>query len=451
MEDTIFALSTPFMQGGIAIIRMSGPLAKQTLEHIFRGKKSGLITRRLSFGTIFDGDNAIDEVMAVFLPAPYTYTREDMAEIQCHGGPAVIEAILQVLSRAPGLRPAAPGEFTRRAFENGRIDLSEAEAVMDIISAQSQSAARASLHQLQGSVSRKIRDIIIKLTDTIAAAEAVMDYPEDDWELEAVEDALVGLEQVQKEIARMRASYQGGRIAKNGVRCAIVGRPNVGKSSLLNAAAGFERAIVDAQAGTTRDVLEEPVSIDGTLIRLFDTAGLRPEATGVERRGMDLGLKNLWAADVALLVLDASQPITDADKRAVEEVGEIPCVTALNKSDLPPCLTREQVQAMLPTATVISCSAKMGDHIQDILRAVIQKSGGGLVENDAITNARHAEALRRAEESVEKTIQATREGMPFDVAAVDARAALHALGEITGDQVDEDVIDSIFANFCLGK
>ena len=455
MNDTLFAPATPPGMGGIAIIRISGPQALAALTHCFVPKRGGtLVPRRLTYGTIQNEQGEwIDEAMVAFLPAPHTYTCEDVAEIQCHGNPSLVNAILFMLSQLPlGLRPAQPGEFTRRAFENGRLDLSEAEAVMDIIGAQGTASARASLAQLRGSISAQIRPWIEQLTQAVAAIEAGIDFPEDDWEEEANEQGFTQIQSVYSGIDRLLQTYRGGRIVRNGLRCAIVGKPNVGKSSLFNAAAGFERALVSQEAGTTRDVVEECISIDGIAIRLFDTAGLRLQAQGLEQRGMELGKQQIEMADVALLVLDASAPLDADDRLAMEQLGEVPCLIALNKGDLPPVLSREDAYAFYPQALgVYSCCAAEGQGVVELFRAALKAVGAEESQQTVLTNARHAEALTRAKRLLFSALEARQAGVPPDVAAMDAREALQALGEITGQTLSQEVIHTIFSTFCVGK
>lgn len=453
LEQTIFALATPQGRGGIAVIRISGPMARAVLEAVFDTKAS-IRPRMLHYGHIRNQDGAmLDEAMAVYMPAPHTYTREDVVELQLHGSLAVVHDVLQLLCELPlGLRPAQPGEFTRRAFENGRIDLSQAEAVMELIGAESQRAAHSSLLQLQGSVSSAVHALIDDLTHALACIEAGVDFPEDDWEEEANAEGFAQLQAVYVRAASLRESYRSGRLLQEGVRCAIVGRPNVGKSSLLNAAAGYERALVAQEAGTTRDVVEHAIALDGVTLRLFDTAGMRAEAQGVESRGMALGQRQIAQADVAIWVVDASMPLQQDDALACAQLSGVPVVIALNKSDLPAHLTAEAVAAQCPQALgVHRCCANTGEGVQALLRAALAAAGVGEQHQECITNARHAEVLSRACTLLHASLQAYADGIPADIAASDAREALRALGEITGQTLDDDVIARIFAQFCVGK
>lgn len=458
-EDTIYALSTPYGRGGIAIIRISGPRAKDGLLSVF-SPKGGMAPRRLCYGRVMLNGEAVDEALGVLLPAPHTYTREDMAELQIHSGPACIDNALFALAETGFLRAAQPGEFTRRAFFNGRLDLSQAEAVMDMIASESKSAAKNSLSQLQGSVSARINPIMDVLTSSLAAIEATVDFPEDDWEQDAAKEGKEGLINAKGMIDGLIGTYKSGRLIKEGVRCAIMGRPNVGKSSFLNAAAGFRRALVTPEAGTTRDVVEQGVSVEGTLMRLFDTAGIREGAEGIERMGMDLGRASVETADVIILVLDSSAPLTKDDFEAAKaimaegadnEPATAACVIALNKSDLPQRISEEEAAAAFPFAReIVRCSCVNNQGVIDTLKAAARQAGVS-GETEALSSARHYEALQRAKNGLKKAIEAMDDGVPADIAGMDAREAYAALGEITGQTVDGDVIDAIFQKFCVGK
>ncbi len=453
MNDTIFALSTPPGRGAIAIIRLSGPSAKIALDSCFFPKHDAILPRMMTYGHIRDGEDVIDEAMAVFFPAPGTYTREDMVELQCHGSPVIAHAILQMLSKIPlNLRPAQPGEFTRRAFESGRLDLSEAEAVMDLLSSESEQASKVALRQLRGSVSSKIHGIIELIVLGMASIEAGIDFPEDDWEQQANED---GFELLQKALAAIQSlgkSYRSGRLIQDGIRIAIVGRPNVGKSSLLNALAGFERALVSEEAGTTRDVVEHAISYRGIAVRLLDTAGMRLKASALEKRGMDMGSRQLETADIAVFIVDGSEPLNEDDIMAASLFSEIPVIAAINKSDLPQILGEKDVLALCPGALKLqNLSAQKGEGVEELLSACLDTLDLSSEQSECITSARHAQALQNAEALLTSAISAYQSGTPADVAALDARAAMRSLGEITGETLSDSVIDTIFSTFCIGK
>ena len=453
MEDTIFALSTPQGRGAIGIIRLSGPMAKQALDGCFFPKSGKIVPRMMTYGYIGSKEEMIDEAMAVYLPAPNTYTREDMVELQCHGSPVVVHAILQRLCALNmDLRSAQPGEFTKRAFENGRLDLSEAEAVMDLLSSESERAAKAALRQLRGSVSARIHGIIERIVLGMASIEAGIDFPEDDWEQEANENGFSLLEEALESIKSLCESYRGGRLIQDGIRIAIVGRPNVGKSSLLNALAGFERALVSEEAGTTRDVVEQAISYQGIAIRLLDTAGMRQNASPLEKRGMDMGSRQLETADIAVFIIDGSEALNEDDAMAASLLKEIPVIAAINKSDLPQIPEEQDVLTLCPQAIgLLSLSAQKNAGVEELLSACLNALDITTEQSECITSARHAQALLDAKELLTAALSAYKKGMPADVAALDARAALRTLGEITGESLSESVIDTIFSTFCVGK
>lgn len=453
-KDTIFALSTPQGIGGVAVIRISGPDSFQAIHQLFHPlNHSPLEPRKLTYGHfVFDGQQ-IDDGMAVIFRAPASYTGEDSAEIQCHGSLAVVQQLLTALGTLSGLRPAEPGEFTKRAFLHGKMDLSQAEAVMDLIGAEGFQAARQSLSQLHGTLFSRVNALSDDLTLALAGIEAGLDFPEDDWEQTANEEGFASMERILRSISSLLATYQSGKLVKHGVRCALVGRPNAGKSSLLNAAAGFERALVSSQAGTTRDIIEESIQVDGVVLRLLDTAGIHDGAEGLEARGIELGLSMVQGCDTAILVVDSSQPLPEEDETLLAQtLAERPFVIALNKTDLPQHFQLAQIQARWPKAlAVLPCCCQTGEGVSSVLQAALQAAGVQHAEQSMITNARHAACLQRAETGLTQALQAYYAGLPADIAAEDARVALRALGEITGKTVSEEVIDEIFATFCVGK
>lgn len=451
MHQTIYALSTPPGMGGIAVIRISGERAKDAMQALFL-PNTAVLPRKLCYGRIMDGTKQLDEAMAVYLPAPHTYTAEDVVEFQCHGSMAVVQSILSALSHLTFARPAQPGEFTKRAFLNGRIDLSEAEAVMDLISSSSQSAQRSSISQLNGSVSHAVFSMGSQLKEALAGIEASIDYPEEEWELEAVEQAVEAIRTVSERIEALCGTFQAGNRIKNGIRCAICGRPNAGKSSLFNAASGYERAIVSEFSGTTRDVLEEPILLDGVCIRLIDTAGLREDAEGIEAIGIGKGKQSIQSADIAIFVIDGAEALNQDDDMAYQQLQGVPFLIALNKSDKEQIVDRDMVIKRYPGAqAVLSCSAQNQEGINELLRRIIQICIHQGQESACITNARHYDALQRADQHLKAALSAMDEQVPADVAAIDVREALLALSEITGESLTEEMIDTIFEKFCLGK
>lgn len=433
-EDTIYAPSTA-IGGAIAVLRVSGPRAKETARILDRGFASE--PGMMRFVRVQDDKEPIDDAMAVYFSAPASYTGEDMVEIDCHGGHQTVQRILGLLSGL-GFRPAEGGEFTRRAFLNGKMDLAQAEAVMDIITADAEQSRKAALNQLHGSVSRAIHDVEDVLLDALSGIDAAIDYPE-----EAEEDCIARLpEQLgagRSKAERLLADGRRGRVLRDGLRVVILGRPNTGKSSLMNALAGFERAIVTDIAGTTRDVLDERLSFDGVPVRLIDTAGIREATDRAEQIGVDRALDEMRRADVQLVLLDGSSPLTAEDKTLIETTENgIPRILVVNKCDLP---------RQTDYAGAISISAKTGQGLEELKREVLRLAAPQDADCNAITNERHLHALEQACAALCSAEQAEE----LDCKATDIRAALQALGSITGTDVDATVIDRIFERFCVGK
>ncbi len=433
-EDTIYAPSTA-IGGAIAVLRVSGPRAKETARIFDRGFASE--PGMMRFVRVQDDKEPIDDAMAVYFSAPASYTGEDMVEIDCHGGHQTVQRILGLLSGL-GFRPAEGGEFTRRAFLNGKMDLAQAEAVMDIITADAEQSRKAALNQLHGSVSRAIHDVEDVLLDALSGIDAAIDYPD-----EAEEDCIARLpEQLgagRSKAERLLADGRRGRVLRDGLRVVILGRPNTGKSSLMNALAGFERAIVTDIAGTTRDVLDERLSFDGVPVRLIDTAGIREATDRAEQIGVDRALDEMRRADVQLVLLDGSAPLTAEDKTLIETTENgIPRILVVNKCDLP---------RQTDYAGAISISAKTGQGLEELKREVLRLAAPQDADCNAITNERHLHALEQACAALCSAEQAEE----LDCKATDIRAAFQALGSITGTDVDATVIDRIFERFCVGK
>lgn len=435
--DTVFAPASA-VGGAIAVIRVSGPEAVRTEEIL---SASIGASPRTAFHTDvrFRGE-LLDDAMAVYFRAPRSYTGEDMVELYCHGGARTVSAVLGALSGI-GFRPAEGGEFTRRAFLNGKMDLSQAEAVMDIITADAEQSLKAALRQLKGAVGAQLTGTETLLTDALSAIDAAIDYPD-----EAEEDALVTLPAVLGEAEEtLRALIDNGRrnrVIRDGIRVGIFGRPNVGKSSLLNALTGEDRAIVTDIAGTTRDTIDVKTSFFGVPVRLIDTAGIRETDNPVERIGVDRARQVLSDADIALVVLDGSASLTEEDAALLGQTKGMPRVIIANKDDLPAtlCLSAGE-EAVLPV------SAKTGDNVDALKRRVYELACPGGTDASAITNERQLNALARAHDAV-VSAQGAEE---LDCVATDIRDALKCLGEITGSDVDETVIDRIFERFCVGK
>lgn len=433
-EDTIFAPASA-VGGAVAVIRISGPDAARVARLL-----SADVTktpRELRFVRVRDGAETVDDGMAVYLPAPRTYTGEPMAEIHCHGGSCTVQRVLALLSGC-GFRPAEAGEFTRRAFVNGKMDLSQAEAVMDVVNAAAQQSLRAAVAQLNGSVSRAVGEVESLLLDALSGIDAALDYP-DEAEADAYAALPEQLKAAQERIARLLAEGRRGRVLRDGLRVVLLGRPNVGKSSLLNALLGSERAIVTGQAGTTRDVLDERAVFDGVPVRLFDTAGIREAQDEAERIGVSRAREALARADVLLVVLDGAAPLAAEDAALLAETAGRRRILVRNKCDLPP-------GGDLP-ADALPVSAKTGAGLPELRARILSLAAPQEADAAAITNERHLHALARAHAALCAAAEATE----LDCAATDLRDALHHLGSITGTDVDESVIDRIFSNFCVGK
>jgi len=450
MADVICALSTAPAQSAIGVVRLSGDGCCSVAEKIFtplRGALSDAQNRRLVLGTLTNREGqTIDQCMAVYSRAPHSYTGEDTVELQCHGSPAVLSAALQALI-AHGARMAEPGEFTKRAFLNGRMDLTQAEAVIDLIESSTAEAAANAASQVGGALRRSVEGIYDRLTDVLAHFHAVVDYPDEDIDPFELSQQRQSLAAEAAQLRSLSASYARGQILKDGVRAVILGRPNVGKSSLLNALAGYERVIVTATAGTTRDTVEEQVRVGGVLLRLTDTAGIRDTADEIERMGVDRSLQAAEGAQLALFVCDGSEPLTEEDHRAITAARQAECAIGLiNKSDL------AQVVTELPFDTVLTISAKDArglDALEEIIRARFGTEGHQ--SGSILTNARQAGAVEQALAALERTLQSLDAGFTPDAVLLDVEAALAALGEITGRHMREEIVSRIFSRFCVGK
>ena len=436
-RDTIAAQATAAGEGGVAIVRVSGADCLRIISRVFRAKNGKPLENRvLTYGYVMEDGGVADEAMAVLMRAPHSYTREDVAEIHCHGSQALVGKILRLLMAA-GARMAEPGEFTYRAFLNGRIDLAQAEGVMRMIRAGSERAMRSAVRQMEGGVSAFVRTAREEITSLLAAMAAAIDFPDEVEETQTAREVTAACD------------ARAGRIEDEGLRVVLCGRPNAGKSSLLNALLGGERAIVTDIPGTTRDTLTEAVQIGGVRVLLTDTAGLRETGDAVERIGVERAKKALAEADVRALVLDSASPLTEEDKAAL--FGLAPQMIVLSKGDLAQRLTAADVRAAfgdVPMVTVCATRGEGMEALRDALTAFVPADGA---ESSALSQARHVEAAGRARAALCDAVTAIEDGMPLDVAAVDLSAALDALGEITGETMSERVIDEVFAKFCVGK
>lgn len=455
MSDTIAAIATALVPSAIGILRLSGPRSIQVLDQVFTPSHGVPMAQRpdrtLVYGALRDRDGAvIDYCLATVSRAPHSYTGEDTAELQCHGSPAALTLGLEALFAA-GARQARAGEFTRRAFLGGKLDLTRTEAVADLIHAESPAAVRQAAGQLGGALERTITELYDALTDLMAHFHAVLDYPDEDIEPFEAAEISAALTDAGRRLNSLAATYQRGRALVEGVPCAIVGRPNAGKSTLFNALLGYDRAIVTPIAGTTRDTVEERLNLGGVLLRLIDTAGLRETEDQVERLGVERSRAALEQAELVLAVVDGGQALSAEDEEILSLALTAPrCIVIAGKADLP----RAQDSLPVPEGTpVVRLSALTGDGLDELERTIqrLFPEDTGLRPGSLLTNARQAEAANRARQSVERAAAALAAGFSPDAVLSDVEEALEALGELTGRSVREDVTARIFERFCVGK
>ncbi len=447
MAQTICAIATAAGSGGIAIVRVSGDCALQVLRGAFRPahEKRAFEPSRMMYGHVEDASGEIlDEVLAVFMPGPHSYTREDVAEIHCHGGDIAARRVMRRLIEL-GAKVAGPGEFTRRAFLNGRIDLSRAEAVMQLIGATSEAAARASVRQLEGGVTGFVREASGALLKMLSLIEASTDFPEEVEEQAAAQTVLNEIAALKANLLR-KCDPKSARILREGASIVLAGRPNVGKSSLMNALLNQERAIVTAVPGTTRDVLTERISIGGITAELSDTAGRRTTADPVEKIGVERAVRAMDSADVVLIVIDASEPLSEEDARLIAEADER-AIICLNKSDLPMCVLPESIST---ERKIIVMSAGQGSGV-DALMDELKSRLNAATDDEKLTVERQIDRVREAIEALDAASEAIQSGLPIDLVSLDLKRALASLSEITAVDPEETLLDEIFSNFCVGK
>ncbi|MEC2334276.1 tRNA uridine-5-carboxymethylaminomethyl(34) synthesis GTPase MnmE [Bacillus subtilis] len=458
--DTIAAISTPMGEGAIAIVRLSGPEAIQIADKIYKGPKgktlSSVESHTIHYGHIVDrpSDRVVEEVMVSVLKAPRTFTREDVIEINCHGGIVTVNQVLQLALRE-GARLAEPGEFTKRAFLNGRIDLSQAEAVMDLIRAKTDRAMNVAMNQMEGRLSALVRRLRSEILETLAHVEVNIDYPEYDDVEEMTHQILVEkATAVKKEIEALLRTSEQGKILREGLSTVIIGRPNVGKSSLLNSLVHEAKAIVTDIPGTTRDVIEEYVNVRGVPLRLVDTAGIRETEDIVERIGVERSRQVLKEADLILLVLNYSEELSEEDVKLFEAVEGMDVIVILNKTDLEAKIDTERVRELANGRPVVTTSLLKEEGINDLEEAIQSLFYMGAIESGDLTyvsNTRHISILQQAKRAIEDALSGIEQDVPIDMVQIDLTRCWELLGEIIGDSVHESLIDQLFSQFCLGK
>jgi tRNA modification GTPase len=457
LDDTIAAVSTPLGEGAIAIVRMSGPQAIAIADKVFAGKTklSEASSHSLHHGKVIDpgSGQAFDEVLVSMMRAPATYTAEDMVEINCHGGILVTQKILGLLLET-GARLATSGEFTRRAFLNGRMDLAQAEAIVDIIRSKADLSLKIAIGQLSGGLSEAVGEIRKNLLEALALVEAELDFSDQGLEVKARDQALLPLEKAERIASRLLRGGRIGQQLREGFTVVILGRPNVGKSSLFNALLKMDRAIVTDIAGTTRDTISEETEIEGVPVRLVDTAGLHAGCGLVEKEGVRRARNQMDSADLLLVLLDGSEPLCQEDRQILRETEDRTGFVVINKIDLPKALDMEVVESLAAAKLKIYTSAQRGDGLENLARAIgkeLLNSQGPDISEPMVSRLRHQEALKRAAENIGRARRGLSKGVSEELVAIDLREALSAVGQITGEVYSEEILDRIFAQFCVGK
>jgi tRNA modification GTPase len=453
-KDTIAAISTPLGEGGIGIVRISGAAAEGIARKIFtRIPSGGLQSHRFYYGELIDPDtgDVVDEILLVLMQAPRSYTCEDVLEIHCHGGYLIVQRVLQLVLRA-GARLAEPGEFTKRAFLNGRIDLLQAEAVIELIRGKTEAALALAQHQREGILSKRIAAVKDGIVTSLAFIEAYLDFPEEDIDIPALREIETAVRTSLTLIEDLLRGFQQGKVLREGVSVLIVGKPNVGKSSLLNTLLKEKRAIVTSVPGTTRDIIEEVVNIKGLPVNLLDTAGIRDSEDEIEQEGMKLTMEKIPLADLILFVVDSSKPFEDEDALIVNAILGRAFMVVSNKSDLPQAV---RLPVQIESEPVVRISARDGGGIEELREAIFSRfiCGESLDGRDftALSQARHRDALDRSQKSLLSFLESFAAGMPLEIVSLELRDALTALGEVTGETTTDDILDQIFTRFCIGK
>ncbi|OGW37624.1 MAG: tRNA uridine-5-carboxymethylaminomethyl(34) synthesis GTPase MnmE [Nitrospirae bacterium RBG_13_39_12] len=459
-DDTIAAISTPLGEGGIGIVRLSGKDSIKIAEKIFISPKdkslNNLKSYRVNYGYIKNPLNMekIDEVLVTLMRSPYSYTKEDVVEINCHGGMIPLRKTLELVLKH-GARLAEPGEFTRRAFINGRIDLSQAEAVIDLIRAKTDESRRIAIEQLNGGLSEKITLLRDRLKELCAIVEADIDFPEDEIDTPSKHVMLDSMKNISRELENLLKTYDEARFFREGLSTVIVGKPNVGKSSLLNAFLNKDRAIVTEFPGTTRDIIEEYLNINGLPLRIIDTAGIRAVQDITEREGVKRSLQSIKSADLIIAMFDSSEPLKEEDFDVIEKVNNKNVIFVLNKCDLPTVVDKHVIiSRLMPNSIVLNISATRGDGLNDLKARILEsclKDWKEEREGVVITNLRHKSAIENARISLDRAVSALIENQPFEILALELRESMDRLGEIVGTITTEDILNKIFNDFCIGK
>ena len=455
LNDTITAIATPIGEGGIGIVRLSGKDALKIADKVFtsRGKKSpcGFKSYTTHYGWIKDKEKIIDEVILTVMLSPYSYTKEDVVEINCHGGIVALRAVLDLVL-ASGSRLAEPGEFTKRAFLNGRIDLVQAEAVLDIIRAKTDAALKTGLAQLQGNLSRDINKSRESLLEIASLLEANIDFPDEELGRVDLKEVAVRLSVVDSALKKLLSSSRQGRIMRDGLHVVICGKPNVGKSSLLNALLKQERSIVTALAGTTRDTIEEIIDIRGIPVRIVDTAGIMKAAGIIEKKAISRSKKHIEAADLVLLVFDASKKLSKEDLLLIRKLKKRTVIAVVNKIDVSRKIEKEKITALFNN-TVFICAKKMHniDLLEDAISGLVYEGKVSSPQSVLVTNLRHLESLRQAENLIAHALDSLDNSLSIEFISQDIKEALSFLDDIMGRRFNEDMLDKIFSEFCIGK
>nr|WP_305138103.1 tRNA uridine-5-carboxymethylaminomethyl(34) synthesis GTPase MnmE [Exiguobacterium sp. SL14] len=456
--DTIAAISTPMGEGAIAIVRLSGPDAVAVADRVYKGSNrlTEVPTHTIHYGKLVDheADRVVDEVMVSVMRAPKTFTREDVIELNCHGGVVAVNRVLELILAQPEVRLAEPGEFTKRAFLNGRIDLSQAEAVMDLIRAKTDRAMHVAVSQIEGRLSKLVQDLRQQLLQTIAAIEVNIDYPEYDAEEMTQQIVERDAGAVRAILAELLTTARQGKILREGLSTAIIGRPNVGKSSLLNTLVQEAKAIVTDIAGTTRDTIEEYVNVRGVPLKLIDTAGIRETEDIVERMGVEKSRQALKTADLILLVLNGNDVLTDEDVLLFEAIKGMNAIIIVNKSDLTQQIDLARVTELADGRPIVTTSLLEEAGVNDLEAAIASLFFEQGVESQDMTyvsNAKHIQLIKRASQMIEDALGAREAPMPIDMVQIDLRRAWDTLGEINGDTAQDSLLDQLFSQFCLGK